>query len=69
MLGPSTAETLNILRRAFVDRSDLEGSPDQGKSLEELYETSLLESINLLRHYRWEKAADGFMKSLFDSYR
>uniref|UniRef100_A0AC35GE89 Trafficking protein particle complex subunit 10 n=1 Tax=Panagrolaimus sp. PS1159 TaxID=55785 RepID=A0AC35GE89_9BILA len=69
VLGRATAEALNILRRTFVDRTDLEGSPDQGRSLEQFYEDSLLEAIKLLRIYSWEKAADGFMKKLFDCYR
>uniref|UniRef100_A0A7E4V0Q6 Foie-gras_1 domain-containing protein n=1 Tax=Panagrellus redivivus TaxID=6233 RepID=A0A7E4V0Q6_PANRE len=69
VLGRKTAETLNVLRRTFLPRDALEGSPDQGKSIEELYEAALQEAVERLRRYGWDKAADGFSRALFEHYR
>jgi len=69
ILGSKTAELLNVLRRTFLDRSQLEGSPDQGKSLEELVEYALIDAIQLFKEFGWEKSASVFLKYLFDVYK
>lgn len=69
ILGSKTAELLNVLRRTFLERSQLEGSPDQGKSFEELVEYALIDAIQLFKEFGWGKSASVFLKYLFDVYK
>ncbi|KAE9552305.1 hypothetical protein FO519_004491 [Halicephalobus sp. NKZ332] len=69
ILGSKTAELLNVLRRTFLDRTQLEGSPDQGKNLEELVEYVLIDGIQIFKEFGWEKSASVFLKFLFNVYK
>uniref|UniRef100_A0AC34QRM1 Uncharacterized protein n=1 Tax=Panagrolaimus sp. JU765 TaxID=591449 RepID=A0AC34QRM1_9BILA len=69
VLGIKTAELLNVFRRTFLERSELEGSPDQGKTISEMTESVLINGIQIMQTFGWKKSSSALLHSLFVIYR